>query len=224
MKHVCLRVGKTLLVLFVTAAAAGCTDDSPTEPTPKPQACEYSAAPAAFTPCMSDTGELTFTVSTQNQCAWTVTATVPWITLTAPTSGSSAGVVRFRVPENWDAPREGLVLLRGLLPGQGQDVRVSQAGCLYWVSREQFGFDPSGGSGTFEVFQQSEPNTCGGPLQDACRWSAVSNASWIVITTTMPRTGDDTVFFVVQPNQSATARTGTITVRSLTVQITQTGS
>ena len=40
----------------------------------------------------------------------------------------------------------------------------------------------SGGSGAFDVVQQSEPYTCGGPLQNACMWTARSDVPWIVVT------------------------------------------
>lgn len=44
-----------------------------------------------------------------------------------------------------------------------------------------------------KTVQSNDPISCGGPLQDACVWSAVSSAPWITITTPMPRAGDNPV-------------------------------
>jgi hypothetical protein len=114
-------------------------------------------------------------------------------------------------------------MIRWPTPTAGQNVRVSQAGCRYGVSRSSFAFVAAGGSGTFDVLQQSDPTECGGALQDRCVWTALSNASWIVVTTPMPRSGDNPVAFTVAPNTGASPRTGTITVRDRVVTITQNG-
>jgi hypothetical protein len=82
-------------------------------------------------------------------------------------------------------------------------------------------FASAGGTGTFDVLQQSDPNTCGGATQDQCLWTAQSTASWITVTSSMPRKGDNPVTFVVARNDTASARTGSITVRDKVVTITQ---
>jgi len=92
------------------------------------------------------------------------------------------------------------------------------------VSRSSFGFVAGGGSGTFDVLQQSDPTECGGALQDRCVWTAQSNVPWIVVTSPMPRSGDDRVAFTVAANTASTARSGTITVRDQVVSVTQSGS
>jgi hypothetical protein len=91
------------------------------------------------------------------------------------------------------------------------------------VSTPAVSVGASGGPGRFDVYQQSVPNTCGGPLQNACRWSAQSDVSWITIMTTMPQVGDNPVSFTVAANDSTSARSGTITVRDEVVRVTQTG-
>ena len=125
--------------------------------------------------------------------------------------------------ENYDAPREGIVMLRWPTPAEGQNIHVAQAGCRYGVSQTAMAFIASGGSGTFNVLQQSDPTTCGGATQDRCIWTARSDFSWIVITSSMPRAGDNPVAFVVAANDAATARVGTIVVRDKVVTITQAG-
>lgn len=113
-------------------------------------------------------------------------------------------------------------MVRWPTPTAGQNLRVSQAGCYYAVTRDTFTFAAGGGSGTFDVVQQSEPYTCGGPMQNACVWTAISDSAWLSTSTT-PRSGDDRVAFTVAPNGTAATRSGTITVRDKVVRITQGG-
>jgi hypothetical protein len=72
------------------------------------------------------------------------------------------------------------------------------------------------------VLQQSDPLTCGGPLQNACRWSAVANVSWIAVLTGLPRSGDDPVAFEIAPYDGTEPRAGHITVRDQVVNVVQT--
>jgi hypothetical protein len=105
----------------------------------------------------------------------------------------------------------------------GQNVRIAQAGCRYAVSKTAIAFAASGGSGSFDVIQQSDPIECGGATQDRCVWSAVADVPWITITSGMPRSGDNPVSFTVASNAGADARVGTVTVRDKVVLITQAG-
>jgi hypothetical protein len=191
------------------------------EPPPPPLDCQYSVAPVELTPCMSVPNELTFSVATQQGCTWSATADSPWINVTSGSSGNASGSVRFRVTDNWDPPRQGIVMVRWPTPTAGQNVRVLQAGCHYAVSKDVIDVGPAASSQSFDVLQQSEPYTCGGALQNACVWTAVSDVSWITITTSMPHQGDDRVFFTIAPNMTGTARTGTITVRDKVIRINQ---
>ena len=114
-------------------------------------------------------------------------------------------------------------MVRWPTPTAGQNIRVTQAGCRYAVTRDAFSFVAAGGGGTFDVIQQSDPNTCGGATQDRCVWTAVSDAPWVTITSSMPRSGDNPVAFTVTLNDSAAARAGKITVRDKVVVISQAG-
>src|SRR5690606_5549972 len=106
-------------------------------------------------------------------------------------------VVTFRASDNWDPPRSSVVMIRWPTPTEGQNLQIAQAGCFYSVSRTQMSFTANGGSGSFDVYQMAEPNVCGGPLQDRCLWTATASASWITITTSLPRTGDQPLSFTV---------------------------
>ena len=167
-------------------------------------------------------GHVSALIATQDGCPWTVSSNVPWLLIDNGSSGVGSQSIDMSFSSNYDAPREGIAMVRWPTPTAGQNVRVSQAGCHYSVSKTVIDFAASGGAGGFDVLQESEPNTCGGPLQDACVWSAIADVPWITITTTMPRSGDSAVAFTVAAN-SGVARNGTITVRDKTVRITQAG-
>lgn len=185
-------------------------------------ACSYSVTPVEFAPCMVST-TMSSQITAPAGCSWTAAPSASWITVLSGASGTGSATISFKVEDNWTAPRRGTVMVRWPTPTAGQNLQVAQAGCSYAVTRDTFTFAASGGTATFDVFQQSEPYTCGGPLQNACVWSAVSDSSWIAITSSMPRAGDDRVSFTVQANPSSQSRSGTITVRDKVVRITQGG-
>ena len=184
--------------------------------------CAYSVAPVAFNPCMPG-GSVTATVTTQTSCPWTATPNVSWLGISTGSSGAGSAVITLTFADNYDAPREGIAMVRWPTPTAGQNIRVAQAGCLYAVSRGAFSFTSGAGTGTFNVIQQSEPNTCGGPTQDRCVWTAQSDVPWVTITSAMPRSGDNPVAFTVAANDGAAERVGRIAVRDKVVVITQAG-
>jgi hypothetical protein len=185
--------------------------------------CDYSVAPVVFTPCMSVPYNLTATISAPAGCTWTVDPDASWITLTSARTGSGSATITFKVADNYDAPRQSVVKVRWPTVTAGQNLQVQQAGCRYGVSANTIDMTATGGTGRFDVLQQSEPLTCGGATQDRCVWTAKSDASWIAVTTRMPQMGDNPVSFTVAANTSTSPRTGTITVRDKVVRITQAG-
>lgn len=184
--------------------------------------CQYSVAPIVFNVCMT-VPALTTTITTTDGCPWTAAARSdsPWLSVTGGASGSGSGSITLRVSDNWDAPREGVVEVRWPTATEGQNLRVFQAGCLYAVSQSSINVAAAGGPATFDVYQQSVPNTCGGPTQNACMWTAQADVSWITIVTTMPQFGDNRVSLTVAANATGVARTGRIAVRDKTVVIAQ---
>ena len=185
-------------------------------------ACQYSVGPVDFGPCMP-AGSVASTLTTQAGCSWTVTPNVPWLSIPSGTSGTGSTTITIAFPDNYDAPRDGIAMVRWAAPTAGQNIRIAQAGCTYVVTETAFNFTAAVATGSFNVFQQSLPMTCGGATQDRCIWSAVSDVPWITISGTMPRAGDDRVAFTVASNETATPRVGRITVRDKVVVINQTG-
>jgi hypothetical protein len=187
-------------------------------------ACDYSVSPVEFEPCMSVSSDLTATVTADPGCTWTAAAGASWISVVGGQSGVGSGTVRFRVSDNWTAPRQSVVMVRWPTPTAGQNLQVRQAGCRYAVSVTTITMPVTGGTQRFDVVQSSDPISCGGPLQNACVWSAVSSVSWVTITTAMPRVGDNPVSFAVTANTTGATRSGTIRVRDRVVTVTQAGS
>ena len=184
--------------------------------------CQYSVAPVSATPCMPG-GSLAATMTTQATCSWTVSTNVSWLGIPGGGSGAGPGIITITYADNYDAPRDGVVMVRWPTATAGQNIRVAQAGCRYAVSRNTFSVVAGGGPGTFDVIQQSDPATCGGATQDRCMWTAVSDVPWVTVTSSMPRVGDNPVAFTVASNDGAAARVGKITVRDQVVVITQAG-
>jgi hypothetical protein len=185
--------------------------------------CDYAVAPVEIQTCMPGT-TLVATVTTQAACPWTATPDAAWVELRSGATGTGSGTIAMRLTDNYDAPRSARILVRWPTPTLGQNIRITQAGCRYAVSRSAIAIDAAGGSGTFDVIQQSDPTTCGGATQDGCVWSAVASVPWLTITSHVPARGDDRVAFSVAPNPTSTPRTGTIAVRDQTVTVTQAGT
>jgi hypothetical protein len=183
--------------------------------------CEYSVSPVDFRECNRGGLERTVSVSTAAGCGWTATPAASWLTISSGQSGSGAGTVVFTFSDNYEAPRQGLIHVRWPTPTAGQNVRVYQEGCAYFTTTSSFDVPAAGGDFSVDVFASPTNPACGGPLQDVCVWNAVSSASWVTVTTSMPRFGDDRVFFRVAANGTGSARTTTITVRDRVVTIRQ---
>jgi hypothetical protein len=182
--------------------------------------CEYSVAPVDFDPCMP-AGSVTAMVTAPAGCTWTAAPNASWLSVSSGSSGSGTSAITINFTDNYDAPRNGIVMVRWPTPTAGQNIRIAQAGCTYAVSQNSFPFAAAGGAGMFNVFQQSLPNTCGGATQDRCIWAAVSDVPWITISGSMPRAGDDRVTFTVAANPTGAPRVGRITLRDQVVLVNQ---
>jgi len=184
--------------------------------------CTYAVAPVEFSPCLTP---LTFTAAldTQDACPWTASPTVPWLSLDSAGAGTGPASISIQVASNFDAPRHGVIEVRWPTPTEGQNIHIQQAGCRYGVSTSALAIGAGGGTLQFDVYQQTEPNACGGPLQDACVWTAVPDAPWLTMVTAMPVRGDGRVTLSVAPNPGG-LRTATVTIKDRVVVVTQAGA
>ena len=86
------------------------------------------------------------------------------------------------------------------------------AACTYSVSPVSQSFNSTGGTGSEGVTTPS-----------GCTWTAVSSASWIMITSNVSATGSGTTYYSVSPNSGTSSRTGTLTIAGKAVTISQSG-
>jgi Beta-propeller repeat/Putative binding domain, N-terminal len=89
---------------------------------------------------------------------------------------------------------------------------VETSGCSYAISPTSESFDANGGTGSVSVITQPD-----------CDWTAVSNDSWITITSGSSGTGNGVVQYTVASNPDSQSRTGTMLIATQTFTVTQSG-
>ncbi len=172
--------------------------------------CAFSIDPttAAFGAAGGSDG---VSVTASNDCAWTATSNVGWITITSGGSGSGDGTVQFSVAANTSANA-----LTGTMTIARQTFTVTQLAptpCTYTLSATAALYSSSGGNGSVNVTAGSN-----------CAWTAISNNGFITITSGGSGSGDGTVQFSVAANTSTNALTGTMTIAGQTFTVTQSAS
>jgi hypothetical protein len=103
----------------------------------------------------------------------------------------------------------------GSLTVAGTTVTVSQNGstqgnCTYTVEPASAAYVSAGGAGSATVTTSS-----------GCSWTAVSNVSWVRITSAGSGVGSATVTYTVSANTTGAGRLGTLTIAGKTVSIKQ---
>ena len=167
--------------------------------------CSYMLNPP-LTGFDASGGTGSFAVSTASNCPYTAVSSSPWITINSGGSGTGNGSVTFTVAANTGTARTGTITVGT------QTFTVNQAsGCTYSISVAVANFSEIGGNGSVNVSTGS-----------GCTWTAVSNVSWITISSGASGAGGGTVNFVVASNSGA-PRTGTLTIAGQTFTVNQTG-
>ena len=185
--------------------------------------CTYRVTPVDVRACETGGSERAVTVDTAAGCGWTASSDASWIRIESGRTGLGPGSIRFTFTSNYDAARQDVIKIRWPAPTEGQNVRVAQEGCTYFLDPVYVSVPACGGDRAFDVYTEStDVGFCGhvGPMGTGpCVWSALSTASWITVLTSMPRRGEDRVFFRVAANDDWRERTATITVqyRKMTV-------
>lgn len=169
--------------------------------------CAATVAPdPVVVPAAGATPDLT--VSTAAGCAWSAASGTPWIGIRSGASGSGNGTVQLDVAANTGPARSGTVTIAGRIVAVNQET-----GCTFAIAPTTQAAAVGGGSGSIAV-------TAGA----GCAWTAVSNASWLIVTSGGSGTGDGTVQFTVDPNATGAARSSTITVAGQTFTVHQAGT
>ncbi len=169
--------------------------------------CTYAVSPASQTIPISG-GSFTIDVSTQSFCSWTGVSNLSWATVTPDSQFDGSGSVTVTVP-----PNTGGVSRSGVIRIAGRDFNLQQQGtnCSYAINPASANVSNAGiGGSSFSVTAQS-----------GCAWNAVSNDSWITVTSGGSGNGNGTVTFSVAANTGANGRTGTITIAGQTYTVTQ---
>jgi hypothetical protein len=84
------------------------------------------------------------------------------------------------------------------------------ANCVYSLSSKFENFSSAGGAGTINVTATA-----------GCAWQAVTNASWITITSASAGVGNTTLSYTVAANPGPSARKGAIKIAGQTFSIKQ---
>ena len=140
--------------------------------------------------------------STNQALTWTATSSDSWLTITHGATGTGNGTFQYNATGNPTAATRTATITVTPANGTGDVLTVNQApGALIILPFTGIAA-AAGDTGSFSL------STNNSTLQ----WSAVSNASWLNITTATSGTADATMNWAAAANTSASARTATIAV------------
>jgi len=169
--------------------------------------CLYSISSASqsFVP---SGGSGAVNVTASGACSWTAVSNASWISITSG-SGTGNGTVSYSVAAN-----AGITARTGSMTIAGKTFTVTQSGvsCTYSITPTSNSVSASGGNGTVSVTALS-----------GCVWTAISNASWLTVTSGSSGNGNGTVAYSVAQNTSTSSRTGTLIIAGQTFTVTQAG-
>ena len=169
--------------------------------------CSYSiGATGQSAPAAASTGAVA--VSASSGCAWSAASQAPWITITSATPGNGSGIVTLAIAANTGPERVGQVTIAGFTYTVTQQ-EVTGTTCSYSIDATQLSAPASGATSTVAV------TAAGG-----CSWTAVSQVSWIAVTSGASGSGNGTVNLAVAANSGA-SRSGVVTIAGQTYTVTQ---
>jgi pimeloyl-ACP methyl ester carboxylesterase len=171
--------------------------------------CSYTTNSNLFN--LSATGGTdTFNVTTSQGCKWSAVSKQPWLSVTSGSTGMSNGAVTVSaLPNVLPTPRTGTIVVGS--PTSATTVTVTEAAiCTYTLSPgPEISIPGIGGSGSVSV------NT-----QTGCVWSAVSNASWLIISSATG-TGSGSFQYSAVANSTGLDQSATVTVANQFVTVFQ---
>ncbi len=165
-------------------------------PQGNPPPCSFTfAAPSAAVGATSSTGSISFTTSLSS-CPWNATLNDDWLIITSGTAGLGNGTISYSVAANTGAARSGTLTIAG------QAYTITQAtSCGYTLSAASIAVGAAASTSNVSV----------NATNPACGWTALSNASWLTITSGASGAGNGKVTYSVAAN-TGVPRTGTLTI------------
>ena len=165
--------------------------------------CSYSINPTSQT-VGSDSGTgSAIAVTTGAGCPWTAASNVGWLQIASGSSGNGNGTVAFTFSSFNGSSRTGTMTIAG------QTFTVTQVECTFAVTPTAQSVPSLGGSFTASITTQT-----------GCRWTAVSNSSWITVTNGSNRVGSGTFSYSVAPNPGG-SRSGRIDTDNARLTVSQ---
>ncbi len=175
--------------------------------------CNYSVSPASQSFTASGGTEVVSITAGPDACDWTAVSNDTWITITSASTGIGNGSINYSVSEKLSTgSRTGTITIAGETFTVTQDGAVSPV-CTFGIIPTSQTFASAGGTDSVSV--TATPGSC--------NWTAISNASWITVTSGSTGTGNGSVGYSVSENTSVVSRTGTITIAEQTFTVTQGG-
>ena len=171
--------------------------------------CIYTLTPSSVS-VGAGASSGSFALAAAAGCGWTATSGAAWLTVTGSGSGSGTGTIGYSAAANTAA-----AMRTATITAAGQTFTVTQAGapCTFSLSTSSLEVSAPATSGTVSV-------TAGG----GCSWTAVSAASWIVVTSGASGSGTGNVSLSIAASPGGGSRTGTIIIAGQTVTVTQEGA
>jgi hypothetical protein len=193
-------------VFALVAAAAACGTETTTLLGPSPERCGITL-PSSSATIAAAGGVVTFNVSTEPECEWSVSTDASWLTQITPPSRQGAGQVELRAASNAGPARTGTVRVAD------RTFTVVQAGgCAYVLQPTSHLASAAGGPAAVSV------TTAAG-----CAWVAIPHADlaqWVTITSGESGVGSGTVTLAVQAH-TGPQRSGTLTIAGRLFTVTQ---
>lgn len=171
-----------------------------------------SAAPASQFFQMNG-GAGSVSVLSPGGCNWTVVSNDTWIAVVSADSGTGNSTVDYEVRENFSgSARQGSLSIAGSTFIVIQDGGLGED-CNYSIAPAFQTFSAAGGSGAVTV-----------SAEERCAWQAVSDVTWMTITSANAGIGGGGVNYSVAANPSPSARKGKITVNGQVFAVKQKGN
>ncbi len=155
----------------------------------------------------SDSGSVS--VSTLAGCAWSVSNTNDWVTITSNLTNTNSASVNYTVASNPTG-----ALRTGFITIAGQAFSVTQLGaCTFTISPINRQHGPGSDSGLVFV-----------STLEGCTWSVSNTNDWVTITSSSSKTNNGTATYALTGNLALASRTGFITIAGQAFSVTQLGA